>query len=88
MCDSSASAAYLKFLHHKRRIQPRNFKQKSGTRINVFARAQDFPKFVKVGAAMVHEPRKVVTRDEERKKRIQCSSLSMMALQNSLESRG
>jgi hypothetical protein len=27
------SAAYLKFLHHKRRILFRNFKQKSGTRI-------------------------------------------------------
>jgi hypothetical protein len=42
----------LKLLHHKRRIRSRNFKQKSGTRINIFASAHDFPKFVKGGAAM------------------------------------
>jgi hypothetical protein len=29
----ATSAAYLKFLHHKRRIRFRNFKQKSGTRL-------------------------------------------------------
>jgi len=29
----ATSAACLKFLHHKRRIGSRNFKQKSGTRL-------------------------------------------------------
>jgi hypothetical protein len=29
----ATSAACLKFLHHKRRIRSRNFKQKSGTRL-------------------------------------------------------
>jgi uncharacterized protein DUF3775 len=55
------SAAYLKFLHHQPRIRSRNFKWRSGTGINVFASARDFPKFVKVGAARVHELRKVGT---------------------------
>jgi hypothetical protein len=36
----------------------------SGTRINKFASAHDFPKFVKVGAAMEHELRKVGTEPE------------------------
>jgi hypothetical protein len=31
--QASASAAHLKFLHHKRQILSRNFKWKSGTRI-------------------------------------------------------
>jgi hypothetical protein len=43
------SAAHLKFLRSKRQIPSRNFKWKSGTRINNFANAHDFPKFVKGG---------------------------------------
>jgi hypothetical protein len=43
----STSAAHLKFLHYKQRILSRNFKWESGTRINKFASAHDFPKFVK-----------------------------------------
>ena len=39
-------AAHLKFLHHKQQAPPRNFKWRSGTRINKFASAQNFPKFV------------------------------------------
>jgi hypothetical protein len=31
--EGFASVAYLKFLHHKRRILSRNFKWKGGTRI-------------------------------------------------------
>jgi hypothetical protein len=34
----------------------------SSTRINTFASAHDFPKFVKVGAEMEYELRKVGTR--------------------------
>jgi hypothetical protein len=44
---TEASAAHLKFLHHKRQIQSRNFKWKSGTRKYKVASAHDFPKFVK-----------------------------------------
>ena len=58
---TSPGAAYLKFLHHKRRIRSRNFKWKSGTRINKFSSAHDFPKFVEAGAAMEYELRKVGT---------------------------
>jgi hypothetical protein len=35
-----------------RRIRSRNFKWKSGTGINMFASAHDFPKFVKMAGAM------------------------------------
>src|SRR3974377_2003279 len=37
------------------------------TRINKFARAHDFPKFVKVGAAMEHKLRKVGTSSTKRR---------------------
>ena len=50
--EGPTSAAYLKFLHHKRRIRSRNFKQESGTRIIMFASAHELPKFVRVGAAI------------------------------------
>src|SRR5579859_8130939 len=39
----------------------RDFRSKSGTRINRFSSAHNFPKFVKAGAAMEHELRKVGT---------------------------
>src|SRR6516165_3837703 len=55
------STADLKSLRHKRRTPFRDFRSMSGTRINKFASAHDFPKFVKVGAAMEHELRKVGT---------------------------
>jgi hypothetical protein len=58
---ATASAAHLKFLHHEWQIPFRNFKWKSGTRINKFASAHDFPKFVKGGAEVWHELRKVGT---------------------------
>ncbi len=45
----STSAAHLKFLHYKQRVPPRNFKWESGTSINKFASAHDFPTFVKGG---------------------------------------
>src|SRR5579872_7133462 len=57
-----ASAAHLKFLHHKRQILSRNFKWKSGTGNYGFASVHDFPKFVKGGAEGAHELRKVGTR--------------------------
>src|ERR1700758_3325716 len=45
----AASAAHLKFLLCKRQTLSRNFKWESGTRINRFASAHSFPKFVKGG---------------------------------------
>ena len=45
--ELNASAAHLKFLHHKRQILFRNFKWRSGTRIIGLASARDFSKFVK-----------------------------------------
>ncbi|WP_298254627.1 hypothetical protein [Bradyrhizobium sp.] len=59
---SLPSAAYLKFLHHKRRIRSRNF-NRSDARIK-FAGAHNFPKFVKVEAEVLHELRKVGTRSK------------------------
>src|SRR6185437_10698771 len=56
-----ASTADPKSLRHKRRIRSGTSDRQSGTRINKFASAHDFPKFVKVGAAMEHELRKVGT---------------------------
>jgi TRAP-type mannitol/chloroaromatic compound transport system permease large subunit len=63
---SAASTADLKSLHHKRRIRSGTSDRQSGTRTNKFASAHDFPKFVKAGAAMEHELRKVGTRLPER----------------------
>jgi acyl-CoA synthetase (NDP forming) len=54
-----ASAAYLKFLRYKRPDRFRNFKRK--TAHHRFASALDFSKFVKGGAAMEYELRKVGT---------------------------
>ena len=65
--NAAASTADLKSLHRKRRAPFRDFRPISGTRINKFASARDFPKFVKVGAAMEPELRKVGTRAAERK---------------------
>ena len=56
-----ASTADLKSLHHKRRIRSGTSDRSGSTKINMFASADDFPKFVKVGAAMEHELRKVGT---------------------------
>src|SRR6516165_7881952 len=61
------STADLKSLRHKRRVPFRDFRSVSGTRINKFASAHDFPKFVKAGAAMEHELRKVGTRSAKRR---------------------
>jgi hypothetical protein len=58
---TAASTADLKFLHRKRRIRSGTSDRLSGTGINKFASAHDFPKFVKVDAAMEHELRKVGT---------------------------
>jgi len=46
-----SSAAYLKFLQHKRRIRSRNFKLKAALQSMRFASANDFSTFVKVDAA-------------------------------------
>ena len=54
--------ADLKSLHHNRRVRSGTSDRQSGTSINKFAGAHGFPKFVKVGAAMEHELRKVGTR--------------------------
>jgi hypothetical protein len=45
LLDDNASAADLKFLHHLPDARLRNFKSKSGTRINMFGSASLFPKF-------------------------------------------
>src|SRR6516225_3285817 len=65
--NATASTADLKSLHRKRRVPFRDFRSVSGTRINKFASAHDFPKFVKAGAAMEHELRKVGTRSAKRR---------------------
>jgi hypothetical protein len=62
LMSSDPSTADPKSLRHKRRIRSGTSDRQSGTRINKFASAHDFPKFVKVGAAMEHELRKVGTR--------------------------
>src|SRR6185312_2337196 len=64
MARIGASTADPKSLRHKRRIRSGTSDRQSGTRINRFSSAHDFPKFVKVGAAMEHELRKVGTREE------------------------
>ena len=55
-----ASAAYLKFLLTSREFD-QELQLESGTRIDGFASAHDFPKFVRVAAEAVHELRKVGT---------------------------
>src|SRR3569832_892294 len=57
-CRNGASTADLKSLQHKRRIRSGTSDRLSGTGINKLAGTHDFPKFVKVGAAMEHELRK------------------------------
>jgi hypothetical protein len=56
-----ASTADLKSLHRKRLVRPGTSDRQSGTRLNKFASAHDFPKFVTVVAAIEHELRKVGT---------------------------
>ena len=63
---AKASTADLKSLQRKRRIRSGTSDRLSGTGINKFASAHDFPKFVKVGAAKAYELRKVGTRASER----------------------
>src|SRR6516225_6541127 len=65
--NAAASTADLKSLHRKRRVPFGDIRSVSGTGIDEFASAHDFPKFVRVGAAMEHELRKVGTRAAERR---------------------
>ena len=53
-----ASAADLKFLHHRPRVRARNFRSKSGTRIIKLLVPFIFSKFVSEVAALYHELRK------------------------------
>src|SRR3954452_12803272 len=55
------SAADLKFLHRKRRNEPRDFKSKSGTRVMNLLVPMAFRSSQKVIAEMVYELRKVGT---------------------------
>jgi hypothetical protein len=55
---SITSAADLKFLQHRRRVRPRNFKSISGTGIIGLLVPSWFSKFVSEGAALKDELRK------------------------------
>src|SRR6202007_2372313 len=48
-CSIRLSAAYLKFLYHKRRIRPGTSNRKSGTRINRLSSAHEFSEVVEGG---------------------------------------